>query len=315
MQEVEALENLSNALSDLVKSQLMSAIKSGIIKHTFLAALFASLSPVALLKLGKIIDNPWANAKALADKTGRVLGVLLEQRAFGNRPVTLTGYSLGALVVLSALEYLAGVSLRSSETGSSKEGGEGGEDGGGNLNEDTEGCSMHIVQDVFLMGTPVPSDGSNWPWARARRVVAGRLVNAYTDAESDYVLAFLSRVSLSSLSINASTTTGGSSFGVAGLQPVDVAGVENVKVDGVEGHVAWRGLVGRCLAPGEGGCAARGVSVQGAEEQEKVVGGGIKREIEEGQREAGGDVGVDVGVEEERDYVDTTRTAAPVVEE
>ena len=111
--------------------------------------------------------------------------------------------------------------------------------------------------------------------ARARRVVAGRLVNAYTDAEADYVLALISRVSIGA----ARSGT----LGVAGLQPVAVAGVENVKIDGVEGHVAWRGLVGRCLAE----CAARGVRVEEAAEQEKIVGESIKRDIAEGQREAG----------------------------
>lgn len=122
----------------------------------------------------------------------------------------------------------------------------------------------HVVQDVFLMGAPVPSDAAGWPWARARRVAAGRLVNAYTDAESDYVLALVSRVSVGA----ARSGT----IGVAGLQPVAVAGVENVKIDGVEGHVAWRGLVGRCLAE----CDARGVCMDEVVEQEKTVAESIR---------------------------------------
>ncbi|THH10806.1 hypothetical protein EW145_g1066, partial [Phellinidium pouzarii] len=200
--EVEALRKLSSALGDLVKSHAIKYVKSEIIKRTFLAALFSSLSPIALLKIGQVIDNPWANARALALKTGKVLGTLLAAGVFGTRPVTLTGYSLGALVVLAALEYLADL---------------------------PPAQSMHLVQDVFLLGTPAPADGSAWPWTRARRVVAGRLVNVYTDAESDYVLALLSRVSFDAAAAG--------SWGVAGLQPVAVAGVENVKCEGVEGHI------------------------------------------------------------------------------
>ncbi|KAI5121650.1 hypothetical protein M0805_002726 [Coniferiporia weirii] len=246
--EVEALRRLSSALGDLVKSHAIKYVKSEIIKRTFLAALFASLSPIALLKIGQIIDNPWANAKALALKTGKVLGVLLAAGAFGTRPVTLTGYSLGALVVLAALEHLATLSPVQ---------------------------TAHVVQDVFLMGTPAPAGADSFPWARARRVVAGRFVNAYTDAEADYVLAFLSRVSFGAAAAGA--------WGVAGLQPVAVAGIENVKCEGVEGHVAWRGLVGRCLA----NCGARGVSVEAAETQEETVGKLIMREIEDGQKNLG----------------------------
>lgn len=99
--------------------------------------------------------------------------------------------------------------------------------------------------------------------------MAGRIVNAYTDAESDYVLAFLSRVALSTAAVR--------SFGVAGLQPVEIPGIENVQVEGVEGHVSWRGICGRCLMM----CGARGIDVDEAEAQERFVGGMIRRELEE----------------------------------
>ncbi len=104
------------------------------------------------------------NARALAIKTGAVLGDLLAKRAFGNRPVTLVGYSLGSLVIFEALQYLG--QLPVSE-------------------------SFGIVQDVFLFGTPATADSKIW--AKVRRTVAGRLVNGY--ASNDYVLAVLSRVS------------------------------------------------------------------------------------------------------------------------
>lgn len=112
--------------------------------------------------LTKFLDNPWMNARALAIKTGAVLGDLLAKRAFGNRPVTLVGYSLGSLVIFEALRYLG--QLPVSE-------------------------SSGIVQDVFVFGTPAAADPK--VWTKIRRVVAGRLVNGY--ASDDYVLAVLSR--------------------------------------------------------------------------------------------------------------------------
>ncbi|KAI0341665.1 DUF726-domain-containing protein [Trametopsis cervina] len=94
-----------------------------------------------------------------------------------------------------------------------------------------------LVQDVFLFGAPVPADES--AWASVRRVVSGRLVNGYST--NDYILAVLARAS-------------GVSWGVSGLKAVEVQGVENVECKEVDGHLKWRGMVGRCLqqagAPG-----------------------------------------------------------------
>ncbi|OSD01551.1 DUF726-domain-containing protein [Trametes coccinea BRFM310] len=202
--EVEALQKLSNALLDLVKAQAMQYIKGEIIKKTFLAALFSALSPTAWLKITKIIDNPWVHTRTLAVKTGKVLGTLLAERVLGNRPITLVGYSLGSLVIFEALQYLA--SLPPSQT-------------------------LGLVQDVYLFGSPLPTDRAQW--AAIRRVAAGRVVNGY--GSNDYVLAVLARVS-------------GMKWGVAGLEQVEVQGIENVACDEVDGHLKWRGLIGQCLA-------------------------------------------------------------------
>ncbi|KLO18362.1 DUF726-domain-containing protein [Schizopora paradoxa] len=244
--EIAALQKLSSALGDLIKSHAMKYVKAEIIRRTVFASLMASLSPIVWLKIGKLIDNPWSNARALAIKTGVLLATLLKERAFGNRPVTLTGYSLGSLVILSALNELS--RLPPSET-------------------------AHLVEDVFLMGTPAPA-GDLKMWTRVRRVVAGRLVNAYVSAEEDYVLAVLSRLSLSSLSSAAVFAD----WGVAGLQPVPVSGVENIKVEGVYGHVQWRGMVGRTLAT----CGARGLDMDEVHLQESFVVERLK-EAEDGE--------------------------------
>jgi len=205
VQEVDALEELSNALVALLKSYAMKYVQAQVIKHTVLASLINSLAPITWCQ-----DNPWMNAKALAVKAGAVLGDLLANRVFGSRPIMLTGYSLGSLVIFEALKYLAG--LPPAET-------------------------AHLVQDVYLFGTPVPADAATW--SSIRRLVSGRLVNGYSS--NDYVLAVLSRAS-------------DASWKVAGLQAVDVMGIENILCESVDGHTMWRGMIGKCLrdchAPG-----------------------------------------------------------------
>ena len=184
-----------------------------------------------------LLDNPWSNAKSLAVKAGTVLGTLLAQRVFGTRPVTLTGYSLGSLVIFEALKHLA--SLPPAQ-------------------------SMHLVQDVFLFGLPAPADARTW--SAVRRVVAGRLVNGH--CSQDYILAVLSRAS-------------DASWNVAGLGPVDVKGVENAACDGVEGHLKWRGHIGKCLEE----CGAPGIIKAEVEKQERVVAKKIEEDMETGEKE------------------------------
>jgi hypothetical protein len=233
----------------------MKYMKAEIIKRTILASLMTSLAPIAWLKIGQIIgtpcfphneiklphspvDNPWMNAKALAVKTGAVLGDLLAKNVFGNRPVTLTGYSLGSLVIFEALKYLA--SLPPAET-------------------------THLIQDVYLFGTPASTDILKW--ASIRRLVSGRLVNGYSN--NDYVLAVLSRAS------DASWT-------VAGLQPIDVMGVENILCESVDGHTKWRGMIGHCLKE----CDAPGIVHGEVDIQLAEVASRAKKETEMSLEEA-----------------------------
>jgi hypothetical protein len=178
------------------------------------------------------------NAKALAEKAGAVLGQLLAQRVFGTRPITLTGYSLGGLVVFEALKYMA--ALPPSQ-------------------------STHLVQDVYLFGLPASTDAATW--ASVRRVVAGRLVNGY--CEQDYVLAVLSRAS-------------SGSWEVAGLGPVAVKGVENVDCKGVEGHLKWRGRIGKCLQDS----GAPGINAAEVERQMEEVAKKIDEQVDLSEKEA-----------------------------
>lgn len=177
-------------------------------------------------------------AKNLAHRTGRVLGDLLASQVLGKRPITLVGYSLGSTVIFEALQHLA--SLPPAQT-------------------------LGLVQDVYLFGSPIPADRTQW--AAIRRVVSGRLVNGY--GKDDYVLAVLARAS-------------GMSWDVAGLTPVELQGVENVSCDEVDGHLKWRGMIGQCLAK----CDAYGVDLVEVKEQSDHTFVQIGEETDKDQQKA-----------------------------
>lgn len=200
--ELDSLISLGNALTTMVTSAVWAKAKSEIIKRTIFASLSAALWPLGLLKVGRIVDNPFSVAKARSDKAGEVLADALINRAQGERPVTLIGYSLGARVIYSCLMSLA------------------------------ERKAFGLVESAVLIGAPTPSTSSEWRLMRS--VVAGRLVNVYS--ENDYILGFLYRTS----SIQ---------YGVAGLQAVEgLPGVENIDVsETVNGHLRYRYMVGSIL--------------------------------------------------------------------
>lgn len=176
--------------------------KAEILKRTIFAALKEALWPLALLKVARVIDNPFSVAKARSDKAGEVLADAIINKAQGERPVSLIGYSLGARVIYTCLMTLA------------------------------DRKAFGLIESVVLLGTPAPSDSADW--RKMRSVVAGRLINVYS--ENDYILAFLYRTS----SIQ---------YGIAGLRSAEyVKGVENIDVsDIVSGHLRYRYLTGTIL--------------------------------------------------------------------
>ncbi|KAI0436338.1 DUF726-domain-containing protein [Xylaria telfairii] len=159
--EIEALEDLGNSLRTLITSLAWKFAKSEIIKRTVFAALTAGLWPISLTNAGRIIDNPWSIASQRAQKAGEVLADALINKAQGERPVTLVGYSLGARVIYICLQQLA------------------------------KRKAFGLVENAVLLGAPTPSNSAEW--RRIRSVVTGRLVNAYSTR--DYILAFLYRTS------------------------------------------------------------------------------------------------------------------------
>ncbi|KAI9842006.1 MAG: hypothetical protein M1838_003322 [Thelocarpon superellum] len=183
--ELDALLKLGNSLTALVKSAAWGYAKSEIIKRTIFASLTAALWPIGLLKVSRIVDNPFSVAKSRSDKAGMVLADALINKAQGERPVTLLGYSLGARVIYSCLMNLAARR------------------------------AFGLVESVILIGAPAPSTATDWRVMRS--VVAGRLVNVYS--VNDYVLGFLYRTSSIQYGIAGLQPI----EGVPGVEDVDVS--------------------------------------------------------------------------------------------
>ncbi|KAL2073559.1 hypothetical protein VTL71DRAFT_10885 [Oculimacula yallundae] len=183
--ELKALSKLGSSLGSVVKSAAMSVAKKEIVSRTIFASFSTALWPISLLKISKIVDNPFSVAMNRADKTGLVLADALINKAQGERPVTLIGYSLGARVIYSCLMSLA------------------------------ERRAFGLVESAVLMGAPAPSDAA--VWRSMRSVVSGRLVNAYS--ENDYILAFLYRTS----SIQFGVAGLQEAQGVTGIENVNVS--------------------------------------------------------------------------------------------
>lgn len=201
--EVEALVDLGKSLSRILFSAGLGWVKGEVISRTILAPLAAALWPLSLLKVGNILGNSWRIAFNLSIKAGEALANALCVRAQGMRPVTLIGFSLGARTILECLLHLA------------------------------DRGETNLVENVIVMGAPMPTDAKLW--LKMRCVVAGRFVNVYS--ASDYVLQLVYRV-------NSAQST------AAGLGPVslDSNTLENVDVgDLVEGHLQYRWLVAKIL--------------------------------------------------------------------
>lgn len=188
--ELQALIALGNALQNFVSTAAWGYIKKEIIKRTVLAGLWSALMlPIAMLKISKLVDNPFSVAKARADKAGEVLADALISKAQGERPVSLVGYSLGGRVIYSCLLALA------------------------------ERKAFGLIDSVVVMGAPMPSDAADWRTLRS--VISGRFVNVFS--ENDYILAFLYRTSSVQLGIAGTQAV----EDVHGVENVDVSDIVN----------------------------------------------------------------------------------------
>ena len=183
--ELEALMNLGQSFDTMLSSAAYGYAQSALAKRTVFSELMSAMWPIALVKVARVVDNPFSLAKNRADKAGEVLAEALMNRAQGERPVTLIGYSLGARVIWSCLTTLA-----------KKRG-------------------FGFVESAVMMGSPLPSDVETW--RQMRTTVTGRLINVYS--ENDYLLAFLYR----SASLQYGVAGLMPVTGLSGVENVDVS--------------------------------------------------------------------------------------------
>ncbi|XWS33824.1 hypothetical protein CRYUN_Cryun22dG0116100 [Craigia yunnanensis] len=193
--ESKNLIAVSTAIQDWLTSRIATELMRQGAMMTVLSALFTALAwPAALLAATDFIDSSWTIALDRTDKAGKLLAEVLLKGYQGNRPVTLIGYSLGARVIFKCLQVL-------SESEQNAE----------------------LIERVVLLGAPVSIKGENWE--AARKMVAGRFINAYSS--NDWMLGVAFRASLLTQ-------------GLAGIQPVGLQGIENVNVtDLIEGHSSY----------------------------------------------------------------------------
>lgn len=158
--EYEALLNLGNSMRALVTTAAWTIARQQILSRTIFAGIMSAVMlPYGLVKLSRIAANPFSVAMSRAQKAGEVLADALINKAQGERPVTLIGYSLGSRVMFCCLRSLA------------------------------RRRAYGLIESAIFMGSPVPSDEEDWRVMRS--VVSGRLVNVYS--ENDAVLALLYR--------------------------------------------------------------------------------------------------------------------------
>ncbi|KAF4961898.1 hypothetical protein FSARC_9974 [Fusarium sarcochroum] len=160
--EMNVLTNIGTALETVVKSSAWAAAKKAISSRTIFKSLIEATWPTELMKVSKIIDNPWSMGMVRAEKAGTVLAdAIMRSKIQGDRPVSLIGFSLAARAIYVCLMVLA------------------------------ERRQFGLIDSVVLMGMPAPSESR--VWLTLKSVVSGRLINVYS--ESDYLLGFLYRTS------------------------------------------------------------------------------------------------------------------------
>lgn len=206
--EKEEYRKLGKIITDAIKNSAIGFATTNILTQVGLAAV---LTPLNIIQLGNLIDNPWSICNNLAIKQGDILADAIKKASLGHKPLTLVGYSLGALVIWSALLKLCNEHQSKSK----------GDDNDDNDDEDGIASLMGRIENVCLFGLP-NEIGPLEDWIRIRSVVSGRFIHGYAD--NDLVLRFIYR--------GAQMSTGQ----IAGLVPIlfpALHGLENVNMSSV----------------------------------------------------------------------------------
>ncbi|OBA25616.1 DUF726-domain-containing protein [Hanseniaspora valbyensis NRRL Y-1626] len=170
--EPDILKSTGDTMNILASEAITQTIQQ-VLGATILTALMGAIQvPMALSKLGYLIDNPWNVSLDRAWNSGLILAQYLIEKDLGDRPITLIGFSLGSRVIYYCLRELC------------KRGATG------------------IVENVVLLGAPVVYNKDELVMCRS--VVAGRFVNGYS--EKDWILGYLFRATAGGISTVAGLT-------------------------------------------------------------------------------------------------------------
>jgi hypothetical protein len=235
--ESSLLQELCDSVTDLA-FDVVSGGTAQLLKHTALSTLLSAFAwPWALVNAANLIDGTWTLAAERSDEAGKELARSLLFSGAGNRPVILIGYSFGARVVYACLKELARYQeawedyqeqLAQRKQGRFRNPSQKTDEMFSKMREPAS-----IVEDAILMG--LPNHLSLSSWKACRQVVAGRLVNCFS--QKDLILSLMFQLKR---------------FGglkpVCGVCAVKVAGVENVDVtDLVLGHQDYTTCIGDIL--------------------------------------------------------------------
>ena len=188
-------------LSGMLQSEALNAAGRTAAKAALGSAIVAGFAwPALVVSALGYIDHPFSVLVTRAKAAGVEMARALREKAHGGRPVTLVGFGFGALAVFSCLDQLGEAPA-------------------------LEG----VVQDALLVCGPLVASRASW--ARARSVVAGRLVNAFNP--NDWVLQFFLRATL----MHVSPATPETDSVVGGFARVDLLGVHDEEVDVTHFHV------------------------------------------------------------------------------
>jgi hypothetical protein len=231
--ESELMMELCDSVNDLALD-LVTGSTAQVLRHTALASLMSAIAwPYALVSAANMIDGTWTLAVERADLAGKELARSLLFSRAGRRPVTLVGYSFGSRVVYACLKELATYQDKwevFQETGRLPDNEVEGESVERLFRQMREPAS--IVEDAVLLG--LPNHLSLSSWKACRQVVAGRLINCFSN--KDLILSLMFQFKRLGLKP------------VCGTCPVNVNGVENVDIsDLVQGHQDYCDVAGAIL--------------------------------------------------------------------
>jgi len=227
--------DLSKSVQKIMYDLAESAGKEVLKQTVFASLLYAAALPLTIFKQIDSIDGEWVLIMQRSKEAGKELAKsLLTSTGSGHRPVTLVGYSFGALVIYSCLLELAQYQeewmqnrdiitkevkrlkkkVFKSSPSPESEGTEHDKTEESRIQHELECEPASLIEDVVLMGMPKYLNLAKWK--KCREIVSGRLVNVY--CRNDKILTLLYRYK----------NIMGSLKPICGTCTVAVRGVENV---------------------------------------------------------------------------------------